>query len=236
MPSYTLNDIMSFATANVGRRADIAASTVSRLVNEAYFEVYYASNPQEAESIAVSSTTTGENKIELPTDFSEPLTASLIWRSGSTAASNHSSYQTLRLVDVTQMDGRNPQPSGTPVDIAFYNSWAELWPSPNSAYSFQLRYRANPSDLTALTEVPSLSTPWRIAVVRKAEENLYRFLDDDTGAQNAQIRYLDYVQRIKTDEAKRQSYRGNIGVGPSWGVGGRRRSGRRGSSWPSGNS
>jgi len=233
MPSYTLNEIMSFATANAGRRADLAVSTVSRLANEAYFEVYYASEPQEAESIAVSSTTTGENKIELPTDFHEPISAALIWRSGSTADSNHSSYMTLRLVDVEQMDGRNPQPSGTPKDIAFFNSWAELHPSPNSAFSFQLRYRASPSDLTGLTAIPSLSTPWRMAVVKKTEENIFRFLNDETGSQNAQIRYLDFVGRLKSDEAKRQNFRHRQNVSPSWGIGGRRRKRGKSGKWGS---
>ncbi len=228
MPNYTLNEIMSFATANAGRRADITESTMSRLANEAYFEVFYSSDPQESESIAVSSTTTGENKIELPTDFNEPITATLIWRSGSTADSNHSSYQTLRLVDVEQMDGRSPQPSGTPTDIAFYNSWAELWPSPNSAFSFQLRYRAGATDMTELTDLPSVSTPWRSAIVKKTEENIYKFLNDEVGAQNAQMRYLDYVGRIKSDEAKRQNFRTRQNMTPSWGEGGRRR--RRGKS------
>lgn len=222
MPGYSLSEIMSFATGNAGRRADITQSDVSRLANEAYFEVFYASNPQEAESIAVSSTTTGENKIELPTDFFEPITASLIWRSGSTADSNHSSYMTLRLVDVEQMDGRNPQPSGTPKDIAFYNSWAELWPSPNSAFSFQLRYRAGAADLVELTDTPSLTTPWRMAVVKKTEENIFRFINDEIGAQNAQIRYLDFVSRVKSDEATRQNMRRH-NLTPSWGLGGRRR-------------
>lgn len=214
---------MSFATANAGRRDDLETSTVSRLVNEAYFEVFYASDPQEAEKIAVSSTTTGENRVELPTDFHQPLSATLIYRSGSTAASNHSSYNTLKMVDVHALDGKNPQPSGTPRQIAFYNSWAELYPSPNSAFSFQLRYRAMPSDLTGTTAVPSLTTPWRMAVVRKAEENIFRYVGDEIGAQNAQVRYLDYVNRIKSDEGKRQNYRGLVGLNPSWGEGGRRK-------------
>ena len=224
MPSYTLQEMMSFATRGVGRRADFSVSDVSRFVNEAYFDVLYASDPQEFESIAVSSTTTGENKIELPTDFYEPITATLIWRSGSTAASNHSSYNTLRLVSIEQMDGHNPQPSGTPKEIAFFNSWAELYPSPNSAFSFQLRYRAHPSDLTALTEVPSVSTQWRRAIVIKTQEFLFDDLDDERGAQKKQIQYLDYISRLQTDLASRQkSSQMRQHATPSWGVGGRRK-------------
>jgi len=234
MPNYTLQEIASFATRAVGRRADLSISDASRFVNEAYFEVFYASDPQEAESVAVSSTTTGENKIELPTDFLEPITATLIFRSGSTADSNHSSYNTLRLVSVEQMDGRNPQPSGTPRDIAFFNSWAELFPSPNSAFSFQLRYRAHPTDLTELTDTPSVSTPWRRAIVLKTEEYLFQDLDDPQGVQSAQLRYLDYISRIQTDQASRQkSSQLRQSAAPTWGVGGRRRTSGKFSSFNS---
>lgn len=221
MPAYTLGELISSATANVGRRSDIPASEVSRIVNEAYFDVFYSSSPQEGEKHAVSSTTTGVYKVELPNDFYEPISAFLVWQSGAT--SGHSSHMTLRLVSTEQVDGRNPQPSGTPKDIAFFNSWAELWPSPNSAFSFHLRYKAHPSDLTASTAVPSLSTPWRKAVLLKAEEMLFKYIHDEVGESNAQMAYLEYVNRMHTDEARRQVGHLRHNVNPSWGLGGRRR-------------
>ena len=127
------------------------------------------------------------------------------------------------MVDVNELDGKSPQPSGTPKQIAFFNSWAELWPSPNSAFSFQLRYRASPSDITGLDDIPSLTTPWRMAVLKKTEEKVFRFLNDEVGAANAQSRYMDYVYQIKTDDAKRQAFRGNVGFTPYWSPGGRRK-------------
>lgn len=224
MPSYTLSELMSIATGNVGRRADIEASTVSRIVNEAYFEVYYQTDPQEGERLAVSSTTTGTQRIELPSDMLEPISATLIYLSGSTASSQHSSYQTLKLISPEQVDGKNPQPSGVPKEICFFNSWAELYPSPNSAYSFQLRYRNHPTDMTNTNAVPSLSTPWRRAVALKAEEMLWHFLSNPEGAANAQTRYLNYVSMLETDRARRQkSSQLRGGVQPSWSHGGRRR-------------
>jgi len=223
MPAYDLNELMSFATSAVGRRADIAASDVSRLVNEAYFEVFYASEPEESELIAVSSTTTGENKIELPTDFYAPISATLIF-STSTLTSAHSSYQTLNLVSVEQMDGRNPQPSGTPVEIAFYNSWIELFPSPNSAFSFQLRYYSHPSELTTSTAVPSLSTPWRRAVSIKAKELVAAEVEHESETKHS-INYLRYVATLKTATAVRQTGEFKKGFQPSYGGGGRRRTG-----------
>lgn len=224
MPAYNLGEMMSFATAAVGRRSDIDASDVSRLVNEAYFEVWYAAPPAEAEKIAVSSTTTGEGKIELPSDFYEPISAALIYRpSWSTTSSVHSSYLTLKLVSAADLDGKSPLPVGTPEEIAFYNSWMELWPSPNSAYSLQFRYRAGPTDLTSTTSVPSLSTPWRKAVELKARELVADFIQDEVASQKAQGQFLTYVATLKTSQAVRQSGEWRQGFKPYVPSGGRRR-------------
>lgn len=222
MAYLDLGGIMSSATAAVGRRADITVSDVSRLANDAYFEVVYAVGAEELEKIAVSSTTTGENKVELPTDFHEPISAAIIW-SNQTGASARSSYQTLRLVGVEAMDGRNPQPSGTPQDIAFFNSWVELWPSPNSAFSFQLRYRAHPEILMSTDSLPSLSTPWRKAVELKTRENVASFIHDEVAEMKAANAFLAYVATLKTPQAIRQSGEFRQGLTPAVSIGGRRR-------------
>jgi len=224
MPSYTLGEILSSATAAIGRRADIGLSDASRLANDAYFEVVYASSPEELERVAVASTTSGENRIELPNDFYEPVSGMLVYRpSWSTSSSVMSSYATLKLSGVEAMDGRNPVPGGQPEEIAFYNSWIEFWPSPNSSYSFHLRYHAHPSDLTDLTAVPSLSTPWRKAVELKTREYLADFVGDASASQNAQAQYLRYVATLKTATATRQTGTWRKGFTPFISQGGRRR-------------
>jgi hypothetical protein len=225
MPSYTLAECMSFATSEAGRRADIDASIVSRFVNESYMEVALETSPEALEKIAVSSTTTGENRISLPTDFYEPISASLIYQpSWSTSSSAHSSHYTLKRVAVADMDARNPQPSGTPIEIAFYNDWMELYPSPNSAYSLQIRYRSQVTDMSATTDVPSVGTPWRRAIVIKTKARIYDFVGDSAGAQSAELEYLKYVSKLKTDAARRQAMESEIGMKPLYGsYGGRRR-------------
>jgi len=222
MPSYTLGEVMSFATSAVGRRADIDASDVSRLANEAYFEVWHSVRPAEAEKIVVSSTTSGEGKIELPTDFLEPISAALVFRP-SWRTSGTSSYVTLKLVDVATLDGKAPEPVGVPAEVAFYNSWLELWPSPNSAYSLQFRYRAGPTDLVSLTSVPSLATPWRKAWELKTREYVADFVQDEVGAAKAQTQYLTYVATLKSAQAVRQSGEWRQGFKPYVPKGGRRR-------------
>jgi hypothetical protein len=224
VPAYTLGEILSSATAAIGRRDDIPVSDASRLANDAYFEVWYATMPEEAEAIAVSSTTSGENKIELPSDFHAPISAALVYRpSWSTASSARSSYLTLTLRDAASFDGKSPEPVGVPAEIAFFNSWIELWPSPNSAYSFQLRYRRHPTDLTSLTSVPSLSTPWRKAVELKTREYLADFVGDEERSQKAQVQYLRYVSTLKTAQAVRQSGEFDQGFKAFVSKGGRRR-------------
>jgi hypothetical protein len=224
MPSYSLGDIISSATAAIGRRADVLLSDASRLANDAYFEVFYASDSEEGETIAVSSTTLDENKIELPPDCWQPLSACLIYRpSWSTSSSVHSSYATLERIAFPEADGRNPEPAGTPTEIAFFNSWAELYPSPNSAYSFQLRYRAHPSDLTALTSTPRLSVAWRKAVELKTRENIANFVGAYDLEAKAASDYIRYVGTLKTAEAMRQRFETPNRVIPFKSQGGRRR-------------
>jgi hypothetical protein len=225
MPSYNLSEIMSFATFEAGRRADLAQSDVSRMVNESYLEVAVETQPEGLERLAVSSTTTGENKISLPSDYYEPISATLIYQpSWSTLSSAHSSHYTLRRVAISDMDARNPQPSGIPIEIAFYADWMELHPSPNSAYSLQLRYRSQVTDMSATTDVPSVGTPWRRAIVIKTKKRIFDAVGDQAGAMSAEIEYQTYVSKLKTDAARRQAMESEIAMKPLYGsYGGRRR-------------
>lgn len=229
MPRYTLNELISFSITQAGRRTDIPSSFVSHLVNEAYFEVALDAPPQESERIAVSSTTSGEGKIDLPHDFVEPTSMSLIWRSGSTAASNLSSHRTLARISVAEADARQPDAVGVPTEFAFYNSWIELYPSPNSSYSLQLRYKSMVTDLVEGDQTPSMSTPWRRAIQWKTVANIHRFVENYAAAQDADNKYLQFVSKLKTDEARRQSGQWRMYATPMYGGKGvlRRPRGRR---------
>lgn len=221
MPNYTLGEMMSYATSRIGRRADIPASDVSRMVNKAIYETWYAAPQEEAEKIAVSSLTTGENKIEVPSDFHTPISLTLI--TSPVTSSGHSSYNTLELLRIEEIDAMNPQPSGTPVAFAYYNSWLELYPSPNSAFSFQLRYESHPSDLTSEADVPSLSTPWRRAAELKAAELVAEYVNDEALKQSCSVDYLRYVGSLDDKHAKRQRGQFRFNVTPQGRVGGRRK-------------
>lgn len=199
MPVWTLGEIMSAATTRIGRRSDIAASEVSRWANQAIQDVALESPQAQLEKIAISSTSSGENRIDLPEDFYEPLTLSY---SGDSAPS---SVRTLRRWSADQVDAVGFSTPGIPTQYVLYSDFMELHPSPSSAWSLQLRYRAYPTDITSTSSVPSLATEWRYAALLRTEQYLHEWLGNHDDAQLSLMRYLAKVSSMKDLEAKRQA-------------------------------
>lgn len=204
---------MSTATTRAGRRSDISSSVVSQMCNESYFEVAHTTEQALQERIAVSSTTSGENRIDLPTDFGEYINASLKW-SWSTSTSAVSSTKTLSRIQASQADSAGFLPVGEPRALVFYNNWLELWPSPDSAYSLQLRYRSMVTDMMALTDIPSVATPYRQAILIKTQQKVLQHVGDYAGASLMNQEYLDYMARLKSDEYRRQTGESPQGLYP----------------------
>ena len=130
IPSYTLGELMSKSTTRAGRRSNIDKSDVSFYVNISYFEVAGQLPDELREVIAVSSTTSGENRISLPTDFDAPINVSVLSNSVG-GISDH----TLIQVDPSYVDSEGFYPVGTPRYYVLYGDFMELHPSPDSAYS-----------------------------------------------------------------------------------------------------
>lgn len=198
MPAWTLADLMSQSTARIGRRNDIAVSTASFWVNVAYQEVAQAAPSALMETIAVSSTTSGENRLELPADYMQLMNMSWLTTVGG-------SERTLRRTDINRVDNAGFTPIGKPKEYALFNNWVELWPSPDSSYSLQMRYVAYPSDMTLTTAVPSLATEWRPAVLYLAEAFLHELVGNEVEGASARARYAGYVSSLKDKEARRAS-------------------------------
>jgi hypothetical protein len=200
---------MSKATARVGRRADIPQSEVSFWVNEAYQAISEVAPHNLQECIAISSTTSGENRFALPTDLKELIDFSYLTNIGASA-------RTLRRISESAADIQDPDALGVPDTYVLFNDFIELWPSPNSAYSIQMRYRIWPGDLTSLTSTPSVSTPFKHAILLKTEQYLHEYLGNDERAVNAEFRYQQWLSQIQTDEARRQKGQSRLGVTPVW--------------------
>lgn len=199
MPNWTLAELMSRATARIGRRSDLVTSDVSFYVNMAYQEVAAAQPNALLETITVSSTTSGENRIELPADCMEIV--SLSWLTTDPVAS----AQTLRRTSLDYVDASGFAPIGKPSQYALYSNWLELWPSPDSSYSLQMRYIAYPSDMTSTSAIPSLATEWRPAVLYLSEALLHEHVGNEVEGANARARYAGYTQSIKNTEGRRQA-------------------------------
>lgn len=193
--AWNLQTIMSRVTGSLGKRADFAASDVSFWVNEAQREIWDALPQNLQEGLAVSSTTSGENRISLPTDFQE----SLFW-------SNMSFNPPIPIqpLPLGVMDSLTTL-SGVPRYRMEYADWVELYPIPDSAYSIQLRYRKRLSDMTALTSMPSVDTAWHMGVFLKSKELVASHLAlDPVVAAQAAGELARFVADAPTDRAKRQ--------------------------------
>lgn len=208
----TLGQIISRATEMAGGRTDWTPSDVSFYVAMAYDEVKSRAKYRATEALAYSSTTSGENRINLPTDFDYALGLTLSYPSGSTSSSAATLKITLTQVNTDIVDEQQPY-SGIPRSYAIYNAWMELIPSPNSAYSLQLRYQSKAPTLVASTDTPVLDDRWHPAILYKTVE----LLEASRGNQQAELvarnRYLSYADSTPSDTALRQQARPGMAAG-----------------------
>ena len=207
MPILSLSDIMSVGTAFTGRN-DFGASEVSRLANFAYEQVIEASgaNHIPVEALALSSTTSGGNRVALPADFNAPLSLTLYQGSTSTATTSRTTISIpLTPVEPSQLDAQQNQTAGgIPEHYTWYGTWLELFPSPNSAYSLQLRYLSKPGTLVNSTDTPVLDARWHQGIAYKLIELLEASRNNPEGEALGRNRYLNYVTMLDTDQGKRQ--------------------------------
>ena len=197
MPKWTLGDMISDLTNRLGR-PDIPQSTLSRYVNQAYLDVVGMSDPVAQERIAISSTTSGENRIDLPTDFETPISLSFLTNVGNSA-------RTLVSIAPESVDARGFTPVGVPDRFVLFADWIELFPSPNSAYSLQFRYKSFATTMNASSDIPSISTRWRYPIVLKAQSYLHGWLNEPDRAIQANDTFLRHVSALDTDRSNRQT-------------------------------
>jgi len=146
---------------------DIQPSRVSFYVNLAQRDIANRIQQVEFERIAVSSTSSGDDKMFLPTDCEKVL--SLSFDTGGSPVGGRG----IRQTNVWEFDAKSDgTQTGVPDRYHSYATWLELYPSPNSQYSLLLRYVARLSDMTNLTAIPSIDTRYHQGVLFKAVEYL----------------------------------------------------------------
>lgn len=197
MGLFTLGTLCSEATASLGGRLDVTLSRASLYANMALQQLWNAVEHDLAEAIAVSSTTSGENKITLPTDFQEAINIS-----------NLSSTPPYPLTkwNSDDVDSQHTYLS-RPTNYVLFNNWMELWPSPDSAYSIQMRYKTRPSVLTATSAKPSFATKYDMAWLYKTCEYLADASRDYESAVVMRQKCLSELASVPSDLALRQRAR-----------------------------
>ena len=194
----TLGDIISRATTLAGGRRDWDTSEVSFWGNVAAAEVFGQVWATGLEALAISSTTSGENRITLPTDFDGPISLSNISTQGVHGGRG------LDMKAGDWIDSQWTTDLGEPETYALFATWMELWPTPDSAYSLQLRYWAKQPTLTASTATPSFDERWHPGWLYKTTELLQASRDNPEGEAMARNRYIGYMTSIKDDRTMRQ--------------------------------
>lgn len=102
--------------------------------------------------------------------------------------------------------------TGRPTRYMEWNDWIELYPTPDSSYSLQLRYKGQVDAMTELTDVPSVATRFRYAVMLKTKALIADELNDDEGALKAENAYLRYMGQTPSDLALKQRNKRYTGV------------------------
>ncbi len=192
-----LQQICSFATQLNQGRLDYSLSEMSFYANLAQTEVATAIQYRALESIAVSSTTSGENRITLPTDFAYDIDLSNI------SMANWSGQYQLTKVEAQWIDSQSTW-VGIPINYAVYSDWMELWPSPDSSYSIQLRYAKKIPSLVSTADSPAIDERFHRGIAYKTAELAAQARNDyEQEAANA-VRYQGFMSAVPSDLAFQQ--------------------------------
>lgn len=201
----SLANVCSRATEMAGGRLDWGLSDTSFYANLALQEVAQQSGHLNKEAIAVSSTTSGENRYALPADFDYSTALTIFVGSNSTTTtSRFTTSIALRGQDANWADSRSLPDGGIPEHYVLYSTFFELYPSPTSAWSLQLRYMTKHPALVDSTETCLLDDRWHPAWLYKTVELLEASRNNVEGELVAHNRYIQYVATVPTDRQLKQ--------------------------------
>lgn len=200
MPTYTFAEIKTQAAANVGRRTDIDADVLTFKANEAYHEVLEATEHALQETSAEITLVAGTSAYDLPTDFVQPLHFIV-----------DGAEEPLEPTTALDVDSRATE-EGEPTRYAFFGDQIELSPTPTEAGTLKVRYLKKVDDMAADADEPIVASRFRPAIIMKLEEKLHYYLGNYAAAALAEQRYLSFLSKTQSDQAKRQRDHSRTGV------------------------
>ena len=167
MPALTLATIASEATAALGNRLDVSISVVSLYANIAQQEVAVMLPHTELLKTQTLVLGAGSSATVLPADFGEVVDVFRVNSFDSFSA------RLLTQVSLREIDNASEgTATGVSNRYALSASSILFYPGSTSVDTFTLRYVSVPSDMTNLTDRPSLHTRYHPAVLFKTIENL----------------------------------------------------------------
>ena len=203
----TLAQITSRATELASGRLDWGPSDVSFYVNQALGYVSLAAGIQHTpkEALAYSSSTSGGNRLGFPTDWDYGQSVNVgIPNSWSTATSRITTWKPLPKQSAEWADTFSGNlDGGEPEAYVEYSTWLEIVPSPDSSYSFQLRYMSKAPTLVESTATPVLDEQWHWALVLKTAELLELSRGNAEGVRLQNAAYENYIGVLQTDQRKK---------------------------------
>lgn len=180
MPALTLQTLLSEATANMGNRLDLSVSQLSLQANIAQQEVAQMLPMTELFKTATLVIAANSNATVIPADVAEIISVT------RTNSYDSFGYRLLSNVSTRVIDNAADS-TGTATGVA--NRYAVsgnsflVYPTSTSQDTFVMRYVSIPSDMTNLTDRPSIHTRYHTAVLWKMCENLSdRLMDNPRGA------------------------------------------------------
>jgi hypothetical protein len=194
MPALTLQNIMSEATSALGQRLDLTQSQVSLQANLAMFEVVAMLPHTELMVTGTISVDTSSGGTTLPADFGEAVD---LYRSSNTMPYDAFGGRLLTLVPAREIDNASEgTATGQPNRYAISANSLLWYPSSKSRDAFTMRYVKIPSDMTNLTDLPSLHTRYHSAVLYKLCENLADRVVDNQRAAYYRNKFLSVMGAI----------------------------------------
>lgn len=206
MPLLSLAQLISHAT-RLAQDPRIPMSQASEYANLAIGIVGQADGIQHSpkETVGFASTTTSDNRIGFPVDYDYAIGLKLgVPTSWSTATSRDTRWVGL---DKQPAPWNDPYQSGSSGEPRFYNefaTWFELMPSPNSAYSVEMRYMRKTSEITDSSATPPFDEQWHWAVALKTAELIAQNNSDFTNESANRQRYRTYLSELRPDQGKKR--------------------------------
>lgn len=201
----TLANIASIATGFNQGRTDIPLSEASFYANIAMQEVATRIQYRGLERLAYSSTTSGENRMALPTDFDYMQSLSI------SSHTNGFNPVHLRIVDPPTMESIGTQ-VGCPRAFAVYSDWLEVGPPPDSSYSVMMRYGAKIAQLSYSTSTPEIDSRYHYPIACRTAALLAAARNDVDQENVNQMRYLAAMSSTPSDAAYRQRTKAGMHV------------------------